>query len=105
MTATPTQTPVIPNGRSLYQRIETSSGSYDIELQPSFDLELDREGPHWLVRDRATGIYGCGDEPSDALDDFLRAVREHVDVLERQDALSDALAAQLAYLHDRIPRD
>jgi hypothetical protein len=87
----------------VYQRIETGAASYEVEPTPTFDLELVRDGAHWLVRDLPSGIHGCGDAPTDALDDFMRAVREHLDVLERQGALTDALAAQLDYLRSRIP--
>jgi hypothetical protein len=54
------------------------------------------------VADQETGIYGAGASPSEALDDFLRAVKEHLDVLERQELLSDDLTAQLRYLRERV---
>src|SRR5262249_37729816 len=37
-----------------------------------------------------------------AFADFEQALREHFDVLRRQDALTDALRTQLAYLERRL---
>lgn len=56
----------------------------------------------WTVRDLETGIFGTGSERATALDDFEAALREHLDVLERQPALSEELQAQLRYLRIRL---
>lgn len=56
----------------------------------------------WTVRDLHTGIFGAGDDVDTATDDFHLALREHLDVLERQPDLSEGLEAQLRYLRDRI---
>ena len=63
---------------------------------------MEREGQVWIVHDRVTGIHGAGETPSEALGDFQRAAIEHLDVLERQDALSEDLQAQLLYLRERV---
>jgi hypothetical protein len=78
--------------------------SYTVRIERGFDLELDRSGEGWTVVDRETGIYGAGATPEDALDDFRRAAIEHLEVLERQDVLSDELAAQYEYLRERLHR-
>jgi len=52
----------------------------------------------WTVRDVATGIFGVGATMDEAYHDCLVAQREHLDVLERQPALSKDLAEQLEYL-------
>lgn len=76
--------------------------TYTITTTPHFRLIAELAGNTWTVSDRDTGIYGAGDTPSEALQDFRRAVIEHLDVLERQDVLSDDLAAQLRYLRARV---
>jgi hypothetical protein len=76
--------------------------SYTVERAPSFQVAVHRTGETWTVADQETGIYGAGASPSEALDDFLRAVKEHLDVLERQELLSDDLTAQLRYLRERV---
>lgn len=76
--------------------------TYTVTTTPHFRLIAELTGDTWTVSDRHTGIYGAGDTPSEALQDFRRAVTEHLDVLERQDVLSDDLAAQLRYLRARV---
>ena len=63
---------------------------------------LEEHGGYWTVRDVGTGIFGSGADPEAAHRDFERALREHLDVLERQDALSPELTAQLAYLRELL---
>lgn len=77
-------------------------GSYTVRPSPAFDLDVERNGETWSVLDRETGIHGAGDTPTEALADFRRAAVEHLDVLERQDSLSNDLLAQLAYLRERV---
>lgn len=60
--------------------------------------ELEEGDSGWTVRDVETGIFGAGASDADALRDYVLALHEHRDVLERQDALSDDLARQLAYV-------
>lgn len=57
---------------------------------------------YWTVVDPHTGIFGSGGDRATALDDFEQALREHFDVLSRQDSLSDELRTQLAYLRLRF---
>lgn len=91
----------LPDGRWSYVTAEAAAETYLIEARPAFDLELQYTGARWTVRDLETGIFGAGDTPSEALLDFQRAAREHLDVLQRQESLSDDLAAQLDYLRTR----
>ena len=89
-------------GASYGTPVRESAASYTVRSSPAFHLVLEPSGKTWTVIDRRTGIYGAGDTPIDALDDFRRAAMEHLDVLERQDSLSDDLTAQLQYLRERI---
>jgi hypothetical protein len=57
---------------------------------------------YWTVRDPQTGIFGTGEDEAAAIEDFKRAVDEHLDVLERQPDLSAALSSQLAYIRSRL---
>jgi hypothetical protein len=102
LTATPKVTPVVPSTAAVYERIEVGASSYEAVAAPAFDLDLEHSGDHWLVRDVPTGIFGAGASPADALDDFWRAAREHAEVLGGEARLTDALAAQLQYLRERI---
>ncbi len=87
---------------SQYGYLPEGEASYVIHGRLGFDLVLARSGDHWTVTDRETGIHGVGASPSEALADFRSAATEHLEVLERQDALSDALVAQRDYLRIRL---
>jgi predicted RNase H-like HicB family nuclease len=63
---------------------------------------LEEQDGYWTVTNAQTGIFGSGPTPDDAFSDFAAALRDHLDVLERQDALAPALVEQLAYLRGRI---
>lgn len=76
--------------------------SYTVTIHPWFDVDFQRGAGFWTVVDRQTGIFGDGSELTDAIRDFERAVREHLEILERQEALSEELASQLDYLRRRL---
>jgi hypothetical protein len=65
---------------------------------------LENHGDYYTVTNGETGIFGTGATPDDAFSDFAHALREHLDVLERQEALTQALQAQLRYLRRRFTR-
>jgi hypothetical protein len=67
----------------------------------SGDILEQHEG-YFTVRDLETGIFGTGREPQAAIDDFQIALREHLELLERQSSLSPDLQAQLHYLRARL---
>jgi hypothetical protein len=48
--------------------------------------------------DDLTGIYGVGADRNLAVQDLLKSLQEHLDVLEHQEALSPGLEAQMEYL-------
>jgi hypothetical protein len=84
-----------------YVTPERPAPSYSVQARPGFSIRVSCKGGRWEVLDRETGIFGIGDDASDAIRDFQRAVREHLNVLEGQASLSDELAAQLTYLRLR----
>lgn len=99
----------VPDGFDLgqashvYQRAAWSGMTYRLTPLPALRVVVEHlEGGTTVVREQAIGIYGAGATIWDAWADFRAAVEEHVDVLERQDALSDVLAGQLAYLRARL---
>jgi predicted RNase H-like HicB family nuclease len=53
------------------------------------------------VYDPLTGVFGSGADPRRALQDLSQAMREHREVLERQENLSPALKRQLDQLRRR----
>ena len=63
---------------------------------------VDEHDGYWIVRDVETGIFGTGPDAAAAHQDLERALREHLDVLERQEELSSELTAQLAYLRELL---
>jgi predicted RNase H-like HicB family nuclease len=67
----------------------------------SAEIAEEHDG-YWTVHDVETGIFGSGETQEAAREDFERALHEHLDVLERQDSLSDELTAQLTYLRFRL---
>jgi hypothetical protein len=79
-----------------YARTEATVASY--RARPTLSLKSRHEGGRWLIEECVTGIFGQGADALDAVNDFRRALREHLEVLERQPALSDALQFQLEYL-------
>jgi hypothetical protein len=85
-------------------RLSEQAPSYTVALSPSFHLQVQRGEGYFTVTDEPTGIYGQGEDVSAAIRDFLTAVSEHLDVLERQPALSEELAWQLDYLRARVRR-
>jgi hypothetical protein len=101
--ATERSVPVFPDRRVTYLRKEVSY-AYTVRSGPSFNVELRRENGYWLVRDVEIGIFGYGSDVLEAMRDFKRAVEQHLDVLERQDALSEELSWQLGYLRARVRR-
>lgn len=78
--------------------------TYEVHPGASFDVDYQRSGGCWVIWDRATGIYGSGERILDARKDFMQAVEQHLDVLERQAALSENLTWQLNYLRARTGR-
>lgn len=64
--------------------------------------EFQRHDDYWVFRDLETGVFGQAPDLLGALDDFQVAAREHLDVLERQQELSEDLARQRDYLRTRI---
>jgi hypothetical protein len=95
---------VLVDAHVRYASAQTPRGGYRLELPPDFDVDFEHRGRHWVVRDRETGIFGRGDDPLSAVRDFARATADHLDVLERQEALSQGLTAQLQYLRERVRR-
>jgi predicted RNase H-like HicB family nuclease len=92
-----------PESRKVHET--NSNVSFALDADNPFAIEF-RYAPedYWIVRDTETGIFGHGDTPSDALADFHRAAAQHLDVLEREPALSEELTHQYEYLRDRIRR-
>jgi len=68
----------------------------------SFDFKVDHADGIWIVEDDASGVFGSGETPLEAMRDFRQAVVDHVDVLSRQDELSPGLEEQLDYLLRRL---
>ena len=65
-------------------------------------IEIEQHEGYWTVQDPETGIFGSGPDDTAALVDFGRALREHFDVLSRQEGLSVELAHQLDYLRQLL---
>jgi hypothetical protein len=61
--------------------------------------QLKRSNDGWIASDRPTGIFGFGQDRNEAISDLIKALHEHRDVLERQEALSPGLQDQLTYLN------
>ncbi len=92
-------------GRIVYVQQHYES-SYNMRSTPSFDFGFQHtEEGYWLVWDRATGIFGEGDTPLDAIGDFEQTAARHLAVLERQrDSLPEGQLWQLDYLSERVRR-
>lgn len=102
MTVSPAERPVVSRRVSYRSTMTEGYLAYEVIARPALDAMIERNGQNWIVLDRVTGIHGVGREPSEAVQDFARALAEHFDVLSRQDDLSDDLRGQLAYLQLRL---
>lgn len=79
------------------QMTVTEGSAYFVEEREA-RWSLERVDDGFVANDLATGIFGYGEGPNEAIVDLVHALREHREVLERQDELSPDLAEQLAYL-------
>ena len=93
--------PVFPDHRVTYVR-EEAGYAYAVRTGPSLNVELRHDHGYWIVWEVETGIFGQGEDVLGAMRDFERAVSQHLDLLERQDALSEELSWQLEYLRARV---
>jgi hypothetical protein len=75
----------------------TEGSTYFVEEREA-RWRLERVDGGFVASDLATGIFGYGERPNEAIVDLVHALREHREVLERQAELSPDLAEQLAYL-------
>lgn len=85
-----------------YRRAAWSGRSYRLEPAPSLTIAVERADDCTVVREMVVGVYGAGADLREAWEDFTTALAQHLDVLERQEALSDELSRQLAYLRERV---
>lgn len=99
--------PFVPNEQVSYRATEANA-AYEIHPAAFFDLHFDlhtqRGNGYWIVWDAQTAIYGYGRRLSKAREDFQTAARQHLEVLESEENLSEELAWQLEYLRARIGR-
>lgn len=58
----------------------------------------ERSETGFVTSDVVTGVFGFGPDLNEAIQDLLRALKEHRDVLECEAALSPDLERQLDYL-------
>jgi len=86
------------NSTSTQSQVTVAEASVYFVRERESRWGIERAETGWVAADRATGIFGYGPGPNDAIVDLVHALREHRDVLERQDELSPDLADQLAYL-------
>jgi hypothetical protein len=78
-----------------------SFGRKQVSVFSNPDVLAEVDGA-WVVRNLETGIFGTGPDPAAAKADFENALREHLAVLEAQEALSEGLEAQREYLRRRL---
>jgi hypothetical protein len=83
-------------GKRAYSGLQSLMRQSLLSYSAAFDV-AESDGV-WTVTDRETGIFGAGPDEDAALRDFVSALTEHRDVLERQEALSEELETQLRYL-------
>lgn len=100
-----TPVPVVSGGFLTRLREETPRTSDDDYQAPQRrPLSWTRhpgDGVAFSVYDPLTGIFGSGADPRKALQDLSAALREHREVLERQERLSPALQRQLDQIRRR----
>ena len=82
---------------NLKSTVVTEPAHYNVPARP-VRWEWHRTETGFTVCDRVTGVFGFGSDLNEAIRDLAHALREHRDVLERQDALSANLQHQLKYL-------
>jgi hypothetical protein len=82
--------------------VDPSRSTPFIDVPAGFRLKVTEEDGMWIVVDSTSGIFGSGFSPSEAIDDFKQAARDHLELLECQDRLAEPLQRQLAYLRSRV---
>lgn len=88
-------------GRHQYGGVASVSQIASSVFSAQWSVEEHEGG--WTATDTATGIFGSGEDVTEAMRDLYAALHEHRDVLQRQPELSEALAQQLDYLHRVLP--
>lgn len=74
----------------------TATTMTDIVCRDSFLLRVKKDGKRFLVYDIGCGtVYGAGKSVEAALADWAKAVRDHIDVLERANGLVPHLEREL----------
>ena len=71
-------------------------------VRPMWLTLLEEEGLTTVVN-AETGVFGAGDTAANAALDFLAALHEHLDVLMRQERLSNELQRQLDIIQSYLP--
>lgn len=55
-----------------------------------------------IIVDAVTGVFGSGDDAEPAISDLLAALRDHLDLLSGEAALSPDLRKQVEYLRRHL---
>ncbi len=55
-----------------------------------------------IIVDAVTGVFGSGDDAESAISDLLAALRDHLDLLSGEAALSPDLRKQVEYLRRHL---
>jgi len=76
----------LPNGTHYMVRLRDTRWTWE------------RSETGFVASDVVTGVFGFGPDLNEAIQDLLRALKEHREVLEREPVLSPDLAHQLDYL-------
>lgn len=72
------------------------------EIVRPIRVQIDSTPEGFTVAEPETGIFGAGQDLPSALQDFRVALREHLDVLESSQALSEDLQRQLSFLRRHL---
>lgn len=85
--------------------LSLSASATNIAVSTSDEDKLTFEDGIWTVVNPETGIFGSGESPEAAYEDFEHALLGHLRVLREDEALSPGLSASLEYLQHRLRVD
>jgi hypothetical protein len=92
-------------GHCYIERTTFEGTSYSVRPPPAFQIVVEHGDGYTIIREANTGIFGSAPDIAEAFRDLRQAIAEHLDVLQRQPALSDELQWQLKYMQARVWRN
>ncbi len=93
-----TLTETFPEARAVQGRVWLAGGGLSAPVR----VRIEAEDGSFYAEEPTTGVFGAGATVAAALDDLRAALREHLDVLQAEEHLSEELQRQLRFLRQHV---